>query len=420
MDRIRAFFTALILAASSLPAYAIEMELKPDDLPKLLKGQNQSVLAASRFSEAAELRTGHLMRSYLPSLELTGGAEKFQTGIYNSVTQPYGSAEARINLFRGGKDLLEEQAREAQSNATRAESQQTYLVSLSEVRKLYWELVYHRESIGILKEALAQTEKILVAANRRIQRGVTTDTDRLDFEISRDMLKEEIASLEHETLIDQIKLRGPLSVSDDTTFKTLEMIPHAHDESLVRLDPESKAYPQVVSLAATGESYIRQGSKSARWWTPSLDLYGGYYLFTLREREYLSQNLRSDTAVGVRITLQLFDGLQSSREASSLSAQGEAYSSRAAQEARIARSRLRAAQEALKHEHELIHLAEERIKQGALYYKKTVSEYDRGVKNSPDVLGALQRQISFKRRYAELRRDYQDSKSELLGMIGDL
>lgn len=412
-------FALAAWAAWASAAHATEMELKFEDLPGLLKARNSGVAAGEILSRSASLRTGHLVRSSLPVIEAVGGAESFRTGNHGARTQPYGFVEARLNLFRGGRDLLEERTRQAQTELASTEAMQVFRKSLSEARKLYWRLVYEREVITVLQDALVQTDRNLLAANRRIQRGLTTETDRLDFEISRDSLRDEIESFRHESVMTQISLRALLSLPEDTEFKTAQRIPHEHDESLLKRDPDAGTYPEVAALDLSARIHQTQGARNSRWWTPTLDAYGGYYLYTLREREFTDQNLRTDAAVGLRLTLHLFDGFQSAREASAQSLHAEALGSRAAQEARLARSRLKVSQEELKHAHELIHALEERVKQSEEYYSKTLSEYDRGVKNSPDVQGALERKLAFRRRSAELRRDYQESKAAILGMVGE-
>ncbi len=75
------------------------------------------------------------------------------------------------------------------------------------------------------------------------------------------------------------------------------------------------------------------------------------------------------------------------------------------------------AKEELKHIHELIHVAEKRIELGKAYLRGTIDEYNRGVKNAPDVLNSMQRYVSYQRRYIDLRRDYQVSKAGLQAVL---
>jgi outer membrane protein len=392
--------------------------LRFEDLPRLLSERNQNVKSAILSEEAASARTGYFARSFLPRLLIEGGAENFETGIYRRLTQPYGLLEAKVNLFQGGRDYLEEQIREGEYLSARSQSRKLQNQELLEVRQAYWTLVYQSEEIEIHKKAVEQNEKYLAAANRRIQRGLTTETDRLDFQINRDVLKEELESLEHEVLLTEIKLQSLLSTAEGQKFKGADQIPHDHDEQIMSFGLDSASNADVMELQAAEQIARSRSASTHRWWMPSLDVYAGYYLYTLRDRDYVDQALRNDTVAGFRLTLHLFDGFESIRQASASGKQAEAQEGKAYQETRKAHAKLRLVQEEMKHQHELIHTAEGRIELGQSYLSRTLGDYDRGVKNSVDVLGALQRLIQFKSRYAELRRDYQQSKAELLGMLG--
>jgi outer membrane protein TolC len=398
-------------------ARAEAIALKFEDLPKLLQERNQTIQGTQLAVQAYEKRTGYLVRSYLPTLQFDGGGEHFQTGSYPSRTEPYAFLETRLNLFRGGKDILEEDVRQSQVKLTQSQAQKTLIEELTDARKTFWILIFQREMIQILKDAFKENDKNLVAAKRRIQRGLTSDTDQLDFEINRDVLNEEIASLEHEVELTQIKLRSFFSWSDEKLIQTSNQIPHDHDEALLRTEIPAESHPEVSWIKANSRVALSQGSQAKRWWTPSVEVYAGYYLFTLRDRDYLDFERRDDRVAGVRLSIPLFDGLQSKAIASSLAMQGDALEMQAKQKEKIIQAKFQIAKEEIKHHHELTHVAESRIVMGGRYLAKTLSEYDRGVKNSPDVMGALQRQIAFRRRYAEIKRDYQLFKADLLGLL---
>jgi outer membrane protein len=407
------------LAMGAAAAQAAPMSLRFEDLPRLVRDGNQEVQGAYAMSDAAERRTGYWTRSFIPTLELQGGIETFETGIYRMLTQPYGAIEARWNLFRGGRDLLEDRVRQAEVELSSMQARQAYRRDLLDARKEFWTLVHQREQIAILKKALEQNERYLVAASRRSSRGLTTGTDSLDFKIQASQLREEIESLEHATLLTRIKLLALLGFSDEGPVGTVESVEHVHDEVLLAAKSRVDAHPGVAGLHANETVQRSRATQSGRWWLPSVDLYGGYYLYTLRERDYLDQSLRSDIAGGVRVSIALFDGLQSRSESASHARQAEGLALQASQRARAVAATTRVAQEDMKHEHELIHEAEERIDQGETYLRLTVGEYDRGVKNSPDVLSAFQRLLGFRRRYAELKFNYQVAKAELLAALGD-
>lgn len=404
------------LGARASPA-AEPMKLAAEDLPRIVRERNLDVAGAQRLVEAAEARIGHLRRSYLPTVRAEAGGERFQTGAHETRTEPYGGVEARMNLFRGGKDALEEKVRRARREGAVAGVGKTAASDLLEARGTYWNLVALRESAELVSVALERNEENLKAAEKRIGAGLAAETDRLEFVIYRGQLNEELASITHEMELVQISLTALLGLPIETRFKTADAIAHAHDEDLLAATYEPDSYPEVRSLRAGQGASENQGLLNGRWWAPTLDLYGGRSLYTLRDRDYRSQALRDDTYGGARLSLALFD-YSSKDEARALSKQAEGYGLQAEHKAVLLRAQVERAKEEMKHLHELIHNGEERIEQGKKYLAAVRDEYRRGVKNSLDVLGASQRYLSFERQYADRRRDYQTAKASLLSLLG--
>lgn len=403
------------LAPAALAQNAVE--LKFEDLPRLVAGKNQAVSGADRLVEAARARTGHLGRSYLPSLGVEAGGERFQTLHYGWDTQPYGHAEARLNLYRGGRDRLSGLAFERQADLASADARKALAAELAAARSTYWELVSGRETAKLVEGALDENEKLLAVANRRINRGLATETDRLEFEISRSLLREELESLLHASLLLQIRLSAALGLPPESRFTTPVAIEHDHDESLLAEAFDAASHPDARALEARGRGLALARERTGLWWTPSLDVYGGYYLYTFRERDSTSQRERDDKAIGVQLSLPLFDGLRSRTEAKALRLEAEGVERQKAQRTLAVDAEVRVAKEDLRHDHELIHYAEKRIQQGTKYLALTLDEYERGVKNSLDALGAAQRDLGYRRQYAERRRDYQLTKTGLLRLL---
>lgn len=389
-----------------------------EDLPRLVAERNENVSGAESFADSARARTGSLRRSYLPTVEAQAGAERFQTGRYPYRGEPYGGVEAKVNLFRGGRDKLEEGARESQWRGAQAGAKKSYEAELTQARKAFWELVSLRETAALLKEALVENETHVQMASRRIARGLAAETDRLEFQIYASQLEEEVESLEHETLLVQLRLAAVLGADAAAQFTTPPAIPHDHDDALLDAEFNPANYPDVAQGKADAEAAGFQKSSARLWWTPSVDVYGSHFLYTLRDRDYPGQGIRDDRVIGARLTLPLFDGLKSNAEANAWAAQAEGYRRQAGQRARATAAQVAITKEDLKHEHELVHNSEERIAQGKRYLALTLDEYGRGVKNSLDVLGAAQRRTAFERQYAERRREYQTVRCDLLALLG--
>lgn len=408
----------LILVASPAPARAGEaVTVRFEDLPRLVAEKNRAVSGAGRLVEAARARTGSLGRSYLPTLGLEAGAERFTTLHHPARTEPYGHAEAKVNLLHGGRDRLDAGVRESQVELASAEGRKTSAGELAAARATYWQLVSDRETVKLVTEALAENEKLLKLAQRRISRGLAAETDRLEFELYGSVLQEERESLTHAAFLLQIRLAAALGMPPTTAITTPETVSHEHDEALLTASFDAAASPDTRALAARAAVLELERKKARGWWAPSLDVYGGYYLYTLRERDSFARRERDDRAVGARLSVPLFDGLRSASDAKALRLQAEGVARQRDQRELAAGAEVLTAQEDLKHDHELVHYAEERIEKGRDYLARTLEEYERGVKNSLDALGAAQRYLGYRRQYAERRRDYQLTKTGLLALM---
>lgn len=411
----KALLVVLLSAGSAWSQEAVELRF--EDLPRLVREKNQTVAGAGLLALSARARSGHLSRSFLPSVALDGGGEHFQTGPYGARTQPYGQVEGRLNLYRGGRDRLEAEARGRETALAAGDAERVLAAELEAARTLFWELVCDRETAKVVSEARSRNEKHLEMASRRIARGLATETDRLDFEIHRSQLEEELDSLAHSTLLRQMLLAAALGLPPQTRLGTPERIEHAHDEALLAAAFDPASHPEAAALEARRRGAELERAKERRWWTPSVDVYGGYGLYTLRDRDYLTRSQRDDTVAGVRLSLGIFDGLRSRSEASALALKSQGLARQKAQRELALDAEVLAAKEYLRHDDELVHWAEARIEQGRKYLALTLDEYERGVKNSADVLAAAQKHLAFTRQHADRRRDYELAKAALSALL---
>ena len=399
------FIFALVATANS----AAYMELQ----------NNLAIQSYERAKEAEETKTGHLGRSFLPTLSLELGQERFKTGPYQTFSNPYGYLEARFNLFKGGRDSLESEIRDIQANIGKFNQDLASREELNKIRKLQWLIVHNLELIKILEEERSQNAKIKSQANRRAQSGVSSRTDVLEFSIYDSELEENIESLKHENEILKTGLRPLLGMDSTEELNFTHSLEHQHDEELMTKKYSSKFNPSVARMKAESESFDIQKKVLSRWWTPSLDLYGGYYLYTLRDRDFISIQDREDTVVGVRLSFEIFDGLKSYNQSTASNYQAESKKLMARHLEHQTDAQFIMYQEDMKHTHEVMHYIEDRIKKSKEYLSSTLKEYDRGVKNSLDALVAVQRYYRYEKQHLEKKKEYQVIKADLLGLLGE-
>lgn len=408
-------FLLFLLLLNITGAWALDDE----NLTQKVTADNLSVQGKSKSIEAEKTRKGHLGRSFLPNLTLEFGQERFQTGRYKEFSNPYGLLEARINLFRGGRDSIESSIRDLNAEIAVHNRSATVRAELNKVRKLQWQVIYNSVLIKLLEDEQKQNAKIKAQADRRARSGVATRSDTLEFAIYDSELEENIESLKHENKILKIGLLPLLGLSsiEEVTFR--EELIHEHDDVLLSRGFEARRHPEVSSLNSEYESFQLQKKSNNLWWTPKLDVYGGHYLYTLRDRDYLAQSARDDQVIGARLTFEIFDGLSSKNLATANYYQGESKRLQGKFMERQIEANYLMLKEDLLHTHEVMHYVSDRIKKSKDYLRITLDEYDRGVKNSLDALMAMQRYYRYEKQYLEKKKEYQIIKSDILALRGE-
>jgi outer membrane protein len=389
-----------------------------DDIPRLVSERNQHSQGARKLKESADAARGYLRRSFYPHLQAGIGQDSFKTGSQERDSQPYGTVGARVNLYNGGRDSKTDEIADVRALGASAESDHVYRDEVRKARQNYWHLVSQREVALLIEQAIEQNQLNLKAAKVRIRAGIATDTDRIDFEMHQIELEQDLARLRLASQNTERNLAILLGLSGGNIIETPPLVGHTHQDELLTGKYDATENPALSSLRSQALRAELESSQSRRWWQPSMDVYARYGLYTFPERSYLEQSERYESVIGVQLTLDLFDRGTGSTNArvKALEAQGLKLS--LDQGVRELNAQIEGARAELKLTHELVHKSEDAIERARTYLKRTLDEYRRGVKNSPDVLSASERNIEMRRRFAELRRDYQLARAELLAILG--
>lgn len=414
---MRSFFLLLFLIA--LPSARAEtVAIHFEDLPQLVATQNKNVMAGESFVAGAQSQTGHYKRSYLPLIRAEGGGEIGKTGTFETVVEPYGEIETRLNLFRGGKDQIEEKVLGAKVGLSEVNKSKTYLRELSRARLLFADAFYYQEILKDLPQVAGLTRNQLGMAQKQITAGLTTESDRLGFEMFLNELKSEqlLQKVDHENAINEMK--AILGLSPETEIKMAQEFRSVSEDELLTTPLNPEDHQDILILKKQAEIADLQKKQVDRWWTPAVDVYGGYALYTFRQIQFESIDERKAAFGGTNLTFQIFDGLNARTQGKALQHQAKGYAFEAEQK----RRELETLFEKLKHElvnrRKLMALISQNINLGNKYLTMSSEEYRRGVKTGPQLLEALQKYWAEKRRLAEARREYLRIRSELMSLLG--
>lgn len=401
------FFTSL--------TFAQEM-LQFEDLPRLIQEKNKRAQASALDLKASEMRLGYFRRSFLPRFEANAGFESYETGPYPSQSDPFYFIRGSINLYRGGRDVLEDKARLAEKEVMNVTNQQTFQGELFEARQLYWNLVFLRELKDLYEMTIKQNQRNLSQANRLINSGISTKVDRLEFEISGTQLSQDMARIDVDISNHNRQIAALIGSDPETVFQTMDRIPHDHESPTLNEVLDFATYRDVRREKAFQLNLETTSQLLKRWWVPNMDVYAESGLFTFRDRNFYTQSDRMDSAVGIRFTLA-FDGFQQKVDGEAFAARSRASYLRAEQIKSETATAFNTAKQQLLLIHDLLHEGEKNVKKSREYLDAVLSEYNRGVKNSPDVLSASMKNLEFLKRFAELRKDYVVANAKLEAML---
>lgn len=414
----KSLLLALISFGFPLLAGAQSIKVSSQNIKELIESKNAKVLASKNEQFAAEQRTGSLGRSFIPNLELHAAQESFKKGQQDSKTQPAYGAELSVNLFNGGKDKLENSVRELEANKKSFESQRTLVEEIEKARSIFWDLTYLQEKKTLLGTTLEVNKQNLNSAQRRIRSGVATDSDRFEFEMKNVDLQRDLKAVDLRINQQKRDLVLLLGLEEKAEVVLAETLQHDHDyESKLPLPEKTPEflYKDIELSAQQSELMAKQNSRS---WMPRLDAYAGYNQYNEREEEFPDSADRRESVVGLRLSLNLSQTFDAAKESAAQRRLAEGNSRLANHLQKEKGLEIQKELEDLRFLHDQIHDAEENIGRAESYYRMTQSEYTRGVKNSPDVLGASEKLYDMRHKRLEIIKDFQVAKAHLLSKIG--
>ena len=370
-----------------------------------------------RLTSTEKLK-GSLSRSFLPKFNLTYGRERFTTGPYHSLNQPFGGIEAEVNVFNSGRDALENERRNKEARLALVDATITKAKVLSEGRQALAQHAFLKEIQLILEEALRMNEKNFSGARKRINAGLSTQTDLIDFKQQKVALEQEYETLKYEQGVVSRLLAILLGLHPDEAIHVVSKNIHPEHGPLFESTTDFSNSILLQKAALNSEIARIENKAASRWWAPKLDLYGYALRFTQKEREYSEVGQRNDVTFGFKFTFPLFDGGEGIAQSAASAAQARSREHLLRKQSLMLENETGNATRKLELAHKLIHGAEESVKLMSEYREGIMSEYSKGIKNSPDVLQANQRWIEAKTKFAEVKRDYQIAKKEALYLIG--
>ena len=407
-------FLFLTVSLSSFTAIGQEtVTLRANDIKNLVETKNERVSGKEHQVAAMEHRQGYLKRSFLPSLKVYGAQERFQLGDSYRRTQPTYGAELSVNLFNGTKDKLYDDVVDKQKERVGSEKRVTLYQEIIKAKEIYWNLVYLSNAKVVLEEVQQINLKNLKSSQSRIKAGVTTTADRYEFEIKDTEIKRGVDQLQMQQSALERELISLLGYPDGSKVNLADKLEHFDKMEVFGGHSEIQHHFLAKPSLIQAEENQLSAKMQARSWWPKVDAYIAQNQYNVRSGNNFDRQEGKETVAGVRLTMNLFDFTSGNREAAALKAEAEGSKSEAKYLYRQIENEAHSEIASLDFLHRQLHDAEENVKRAQGYYKMTMSEYSRGVKNSPDVIGSVDKLFEVKTKYYEILRDFYITRDHL-------
>lgn len=388
-----------------------------DDLVREALAQNQELKASSYQLDAAKKEVKATRGAFFPEVSLQGGprSTKFDDE-KNSDTALYGNVE--WNLYRGGRDqaaldvknieveLLEKQVTQSKNSLAR------------EVARAYYEALFLLESFHLKEKALVLNDDQMKLARRKNQSGFTSSADVIEFELREATIKSDLKRILQEKS-DKFRELSVLlgregNASDITLRGHLKKDTYQPDRKKV-LSELATSNPELALTQVEQQIAKKEKDIAKAGFLPEVDVEGRFGKIASDERVFSE---RDNYSVFLKVKVPIFSGLSTSSEFGAAAARSQQKEARFSQKALSVKAAAEGLLSQLDSIRERLELEEKTLQRSEDYYKITLGEYRRGVKNSPDMVGAAERLLEARIRNLEYRRDFQLTRLQILGLSG--
>lgn len=390
-------------------------------ISQLIEEAEQNSLEIKQTEENLNSLKSKLSSQYgrlSPKLSVEGGpqATKFDDEKSNA-TVLYGKAE--WNLYNGGSDksIIDSSKSEIEIQEKRLQFIKSKL--RSEVSKLYFELQFLLESISLKKQALELNSQQMKIAKAKNSSGFTTSSDVLEFDLRDSTLQSDLVLLNQQLDKKYADLNVLLSRRNHEPQEAVKGHLVREEISINRdqyLDKMLKNNDQILLSKIELQQAETEKRQAKSQFLPKLDLEARYGKLANDEKVF---NDKDNYSVMLKFNLPLFSGFKNYNSVKSASAKVAASQLSIDQKNISLSAELDATLAEIKALNSRLDLEEKNLERSEKYYKLTLDEYRRGIKNSPDMVGASERLLEARIRNLEYRRDLMLAKAKIQELTGE-
>ncbi|WP_409477699.1 TolC family protein [Pseudobdellovibrio sp. HCB154] len=394
------FFKTLSVFFLVTANFSITSAATREELENKLYANSLELKSLESEVQAQENRKNSGYSSFMPSLNAVGGWAKNKTD-EDDEKGMVGYLQGSANIFSGLSGLSQLNLEKQKLSLAQVNYELRKQALREELTEVLTSMISLHRLEKILDEEykITQTQKVMAA--KKVSAGLTSQVDNLEFELRESEIqiqRRNIAQLHdeaHQKLNSLFNAEIKDNELDSLEFRTLESLKQNRSAKHHQNHPENKKAIIEEEIAQSE----KQGFTSEL--LPKLDLTYAFGRLTPSE-EKLKYN---ESEVALTLTIPLFSGLDS-------------YWKRKASVANVAAKELSKTQTQLNTKAlfkrlntkfselmDLYQIYQKKAASSEKYYNLTLAEYKRGVKNSPDLVGATERYFDTKKKSIEIQKE---------------
>lgn len=353
-----------------------------------------------------------------PKISVEGGPQSTKYDDEKSnATALYGKAE--WNLYNGGSDKAVMDL--SKSEIEIQEKRLKYLKNKvkKEVSNIYLELQFILESVSLKQKALELNSQQMKIAKAKNSSGFTTSSDVLEFDLRDSTLQSDLVLLNQQLDQKSRELDVLLSRKNQTAPEIVkghlirESFSLNREELLAKIQENNDQILLSKIELQQAETEKRQARSQ---FLPKLDLEVRFGRLANDEKVF---NDKDNYSVMLKFKVPLFSGFEDYNSVKSVSAKVASSQMAIDKKSISLNAELDISLAEIKALNARLDLEEKNLERSEKYYKLTLDEYKRGVKNSPDMVGASERLLEARIRNLEYRRDLMLAKAKIQELTGE-
>ena len=406
----RLFVLSIVLIAPSAKALEGLSNLETEMYRKNLDYQAQLSLLESKKTLLKSASSG-----FYPTLNAVGGWGQNKTD--DQLTEQKGSVgylEGRLNLYRGSKDQALSSQKQIDVELIEVDVELKKREMRLQLTEVVSEMIYLHKLQEILQEELKATQSQRQMAAKKVSAGLTSSVDNLELDLRGHEIEIEIKQIDqmhsenHQKLM---KLFGEEVKDfdlDKITFSPLSVFLNLEKE--IKID-KNLGFKKAVLVKERFES---EKAEIKSEFLPSLDLSFANGRLTPSEESPTKFN---ESKYAVTLTIPLFSGRDTYYKNRAAVGQIAAADQLKNQSRINADADFKILQTKISESLALNEINEKKLVAAQKYFEMTLDEYRRGIKNSPDLVGATDRIFSAKKRSVEIVKKLEILKIQLENLL---